>query len=905
MKNIVWSVLLIVFLVQTGFSKTIHIVVRTNQSQLEQNAAEVLKNYLSKIYLKDDFLIVNDVPDKSGMLIFIGSKMSLQDTDLPAGQMAGQLPLKPEGYAVFTTQYNQQKAAVIAGHDEIGTLYGVYALLERLGYGFYLSYETLPEEKQNFSFADWHLADYPRYPVRMVFNWHNFLSGISTWNLPDWKKWIEQSSKMKYNTIVVHAYGNNPMLPFEYNGQQKEVGYLASTAKGQDWGTNHTNDVRRLFGAGSIFKDSIFGADAAKVPDHKRVDAAVNLTRDAFEHADKYGMKIAFAFDIATGSSVPQNIVNTLPDHAKLETRGTEYPNPETMEGYDYFKAQVSQIMEMYPQIDHFVPWVRYMWPDTTADWMRVEHFPKQWDHDYKNILSVRQMEDNSFNRSLYFIGKICKAYRKALDELNYEQVKLGIGTWNWHSFTTMDIFLPEHVEFFPLDWNMDFETQFAENTLTSIDADRKVYPIVWAHHDDHRYIGKPYTPYKNFYDLLQLRNSNGFGIIHWTTRPLDIYFKSLSQQVWQNSLNESLTKTVNQMAKNIFESDAPVFKEYLHEWITKAAMFGRETSEYFYDMKDTEKRKQRYQLWEYGNPLDYPDNAVKEAEKRLKILEKIDAGSLSARSKEWYEYFYGFEQFVISFNKNQQILINAFNLIEEEKFEKARQILSNADPERSIELYTDFSSKGEMTKGEEGLIVSLNLRWLPDFNVFRQKLRMIPVRYNFAPTFHEKLAGSSRGKYTFYYDKDQTIWRSMGEEETGAVVQTINMDEQPDEVALSFIESDQSFDFEIGIWRPLRRHEEWQNSALLAGKYEVELWLFDPAVDQNSNRIFEVQIIDEAGKALVQEKVNLFKIVKSSDHPVKLTYPVTIKVDQKLSLKLTPVKGSLMLNGLVINPVD
>ncbi|MGK7397791.1 MAG: hypothetical protein ACNS62_24675 [Candidatus Cyclobacteriaceae bacterium M3_2C_046] len=902
MKKLAWSIFLVVFLAQTGFSETIYIIVGKNQSQLEHNAADILTSYLEKIYVEDDFLLVNEAPVQGHQLIFVGSKNGLERHP---GLLTNQIPSEPEGYAVYTAQFNQQPSAVIAGYDEPGTLYGVFALLEKLGCGFYLSYETLPAQKQVFSMADWNLSDYPRYPVRMVFNWHNFLSGISTWNQNDWEKWIEQSAKMKYNTIVVHAYGNNPMLPLEFQGQQKEVGYLASTAKGQDWGTNHTNDVRRLIGAGSIFQDSIFAADAAKVPDHKRVEAAVRLTQDAFEQADRYGMKVAFAFDIATGSSVPKNIVNTLPYQARLTTRGTDYPHPEVKEGYDYFKAQVSQIMELYPQIDHFVPWVRYMWPDTTADWMRVEHFPKPWDQDYKNIISVKKMQDNSFNRSLYFIGKICKAYRKALDELGYDEVKLGVGTWNWHSFTSMDVFLPDHVEFFPLDWNMDFETEFAEKTLMAIDENRKIYPIVWAHHDDHRYIGKPYTPYKNFYDLLQQRNSNGFGIIHWTTRPLDIYFKSLSQQVWQNSLNESLKVTVNHMAEKTFSSVAPVFKEYLYEWITKAAMFGRETSEYFYDMKDTEKRKQRFQLWEYGNPLDYPENAVKEAHKRVQLLDQVDISSLSDQAKEWYHYFYGFEQFVISFNSNQQLLIDAFDLIEQQKFDQARQVLSKADPERSIQLFAEFSSRGEMTRGEEGLIVSLNLRWLPDFIVFRQKLRMIPIRYNFAPTFHEKLAGSSRGKYTFFYTEDQTIWLSMGEEETGAPIKTMDGKDKVSQVALSMVDTEQPFDFELGIWRPLRRHQEWQNEALLAGKYEVELWLFDPAVNQDQNRIFQVQIIDEAGKTLVREKVDYHKEVGTSDQPLKLTYPVNVEETQKLNLKLIPLEGNVMLNGLVINPID
>jgi hypothetical protein len=56
-----------------------------------------------------------------------------------------------------------------------------------------------------------------------VFNWHDFLSGCSTWNLPEWKAWTLQSQKQGYNAVMVHAYGNNPMVSFTFHGKTKPV----------------------------------------------------------------------------------------------------------------------------------------------------------------------------------------------------------------------------------------------------------------------------------------------------------------------------------------------------------------------------------------------------------------------------------------------------------------------------------------------------------------------------------------------------------------------------------------------------------------------------------------------------------------------------------------------------------
>ena len=66
------------------------------------------------------------------------------------------------------------------------------------------------------------------------------------------------------------------------------------------------------------------------------------------------------------------------------------------------------------------------------------------------------------------------------------------------------------------------------------VGAHRPVIPIMWAHHDDGHYMGRPYTPLPEFASKLADAKAAGFGIIHWTTRPLDLYFASLAKQVWR-----------------------------------------------------------------------------------------------------------------------------------------------------------------------------------------------------------------------------------------------------------------------------------------------------------------------------------------------------------------------------------
>jgi hypothetical protein len=58
--------------------------------------------------------------------------------------------------------------------------------------------------------------------------------------------------------------------------------------------------------------------------------------------------------------------------------------------------------------------------------------------------------------------------------------------------------------------------------------------------------------------------------------------------------------------------------------------------------------------------------------------------------------------------------------------------------PEQIIKQSAGFSAAG-ITRGEQGLVVSLNTRWLSHYVRLRQLLGVEPVRYKFGPTSHGK----------------------------------------------------------------------------------------------------------------------------------------------------------------------
>ncbi|NUQ64341.1 MAG: hypothetical protein HUU20_17875, partial [Pirellulales bacterium] len=575
----------------------ITVVIAPEAPRAEQLAATELARMLGRLYPREKFVLAGELPSQ-GRCVVLGS-----------GQGVGSLlkaaaPAAPESFAVTMVKNGPRELGVIAGADSRGTLYGAYALLEKLGCGFYLSYDALPPARtEAFSFDGWELSDAPLVPDRLVFDWHNFLSGCSTWDLADWNRWTDQAQKMGYNGIMVHAYGNNPMVSFTFNGRTKPVGYLSTTAKGRDWSTMHVNDVRRLFG-GEVFDAPVFGAEAAQVADDRRAAAARKLMHDVFAHAQERAMEVYFATDVDTGSANPQDVILTLPEDARFAVRTKAggmtgvggqgdrtfwLADPETPDGYRYYRAQVAAIMDAYPQITRLVAWFRR----GGTPWMelKVSEMPPSWQDQWRaEIARTPEVEKLWYAPQLFAIGKIVRALDRALEELGHVRVRLAAGTWDFQFLAPGHRFFPPHVTLIGLDYNVlhgrpqlgDGESR---RVIREVAAHRPVLPVIWAHHDDGCYLGRPYTPFAEFRTRLADAKANGFGIIHWTTRPLDLFFKSHAEQVWTATKDRPLRATCDDMAARSFGAAArEVMGEYLQRWVTGAPQFARETLDVFID---------------------------------------------------------------------------------------------------------------------------------------------------------------------------------------------------------------------------------------------------------------------------------------------------------------------------------
>jgi len=844
--------------------------------KLEVYVAEELADILSRMYTGNSFVVTNRLPPGSG-----GILVGTRDTYSRIAELVTSEELsRPGSYVIKTVTEGKREFGVIAGKDTRAVLHGAYSLLEKLGCGFYLSYSHIPVYRgAKIDFKKWQMSDFPMFPERIVLNWHSFISSCSSWDLAEWQAWIKQIARMRYTAMMVHAYGNNPMVCFTHNDQTKPVGYLTTTYSGRDWGTEHVNDVRRLYG-GDVFEGPGFGSGSAMVPDDGRVAAAKGLMERVFASAKEAGLDVVFALDVDTETSNPANIIGTLPFWARMKAGGYSVANPDTPEGYAFYRSQIVTLMSDYPQVSRLVAWFR----GGGTPWRNIllREFTSEWRDQFTATVRKKPAipADHAYAPSMFAISRITAAFRKILDDLGRTDVKLGIGSWDFDFMSVADVFNAPEVAFFPLDSSIRFEEPKVKEQLAAVGLHRSVIPVLWSQHDDRTYLGRPYRPFDYFASDLDEMRASGFGIIHWTTRPLDLYFKSLSDQVWVDGRDMRLKDTCLNMAERTF---GPVAREkmgeYLYRFVTEGPQFGRETTDRFID---------------HSLPVD---ETIALSGQRQELLSAVDTNRLDKPAREHFEYYRGLEKFFVEFFRTEGALQTSMRLVNEGQTDKAKQLMRSCKPEQVIELYRDSARQGGITKGEQAIIVSLNLRWLPYFTAQKQMLGLEARRIAFRPTRHDALAHGA-GTKSFFFDTDKCIWIVLGTQETRHETYELGADVVINKGNLS---RDAYRDVCAGGLR-CKAPLVYTSEILPAGKYKVRVLFCEYEFTKAKERILSVSVAANDNK-LPPQSIDIFKEAGDCLTGLEAVFPVEIKNPDTVRVMVHAVRREAIVSGIVIEP--
>ncbi len=257
---------------------------------------------------------------------------------------------------------------VLTGATEQALLYAVFDFLERQGVFFGIDGPSYPLDGPA-SLAlppagrPWTAS--PRFAVRGLLPWPDFLNCISVYNEEDFRAYFESMLRMRFNTFGMHVYtqGNQwaeSYLSFEFAGAG-HLAFLDNTASHR-WGYLPQRTSRYTMGAAQFYDGEVFGGDSTRLARDpwEAAERARKLLRDAFAYAAKLGIRTGIGFE---PYQIPDEIFRALPPEVRREKSSPRF-DIDSVTAKDLLETRLAQLLEAYPEVDYV-----WLWEDEGMNW--------------------------------------------------------------------------------------------------------------------------------------------------------------------------------------------------------------------------------------------------------------------------------------------------------------------------------------------------------------------------------------------------------------------------------------------------------------------------------------------------------------------------------------------------------
>lgn len=275
-----------------------------------------------------------------------------EGADLAITITAGATDLPAQGYALRTLGEGRVE---IRGVDGQAALFGCYGLLEELGVRFYLSGDSLPRPAKPW-LPRLAIEAFPRTRLRGAFPYFDFLNGPSTWNLEDFRRLIDQTTRLRLNCLAFHFYSFEPFLSFEFRGARFD-GYL-DTSRTSRW-MKRPADLSTAIEIGRKHLEryvelGTFGADSAIMPGtrQERAERAQETICQALAYAKDRGMHIALGIELM---DPPLEMRARVSPDERFD--GGMHICPSSKSAGELLRAWLGALVETYPTADTYVLW--------------------------------------------------------------------------------------------------------------------------------------------------------------------------------------------------------------------------------------------------------------------------------------------------------------------------------------------------------------------------------------------------------------------------------------------------------------------------------------------------------------------------------------------------------------------
>ncbi len=278
--------------------------------------------------------------------------------------------LAPESFphAESYTIASAGNIVTLSAAGETGLLHAVFDFLERQGAFFGIDGESypiarsaglqLPPPNQPWTAS-------PRFTVRGLLPWPDFLNCITVYNEEDFRSYFENMLRMRFNMFGMHVYTGDKQwaesyLSFEFAGAG-HLAFLDNTASHR-WGYLPERTSRYGMGASQLYDGEVFGSDATRLGrDPWEIAARTRTLLDnALRYAGKLGLRTGLGFE---PYQIPDEIFRALPPEIKREGSVPRF-DVESLTARDLLETRLAQLLEAYPELDYV-----WLWEDESMNW--------------------------------------------------------------------------------------------------------------------------------------------------------------------------------------------------------------------------------------------------------------------------------------------------------------------------------------------------------------------------------------------------------------------------------------------------------------------------------------------------------------------------------------------------------
>jgi len=258
----------------------------------------------------------------------------------------------------------------LSSASEQALLYAVFDFLERQGVFYGIDGSSYPLDAAAalaLPPAGQAWTAQPRFAVRGLLPWPDFLNCITVYNEEDFRAYFESMMRMRFNTFGMHVYtGANQWaesyLSLEFAGAG-HLAFLDNTASHR-WGYLPERTSRFGMGGSQFYDSEVFGSDSTRLARDpwEMAERARALLKGGFRHAGQLGIRTGIGFE---PYQIPDEILRALPPEARPAkgTTGAKF-DVESVTAKDLLETRLAQLLEAYPEVDYV-----WLWEDEGMNW--------------------------------------------------------------------------------------------------------------------------------------------------------------------------------------------------------------------------------------------------------------------------------------------------------------------------------------------------------------------------------------------------------------------------------------------------------------------------------------------------------------------------------------------------------